>query len=71
MAELKPCPFCGGEAEIWYSATRKYGIAVCCKCIICRSQGKAYFTGEYMETAEAEELAEKAWNRRVSDGKAD
>lgn len=35
MAELKPCPFCGGEAELFtiylYGKVKSYGIA-CKKC---------------------------------------
>ena len=57
MADLKPCPFCGGEAEIchvrdicqnpqdWYWA----------RCLSCRTSGKQHPT-------EAE--AVEAWNTR-------
>ena len=54
MAELKPCPFCGGKAEISLYLGN-YGVA-CCECpgavINCRYQTK--------------EEAIKAWNRRTS-----
>lgn len=54
MAELKPCPFCGGEAEEEIIPVEDYKTEVCiiqCKCGCCVSKiGKN-------ET-------EEAWNRR-------
>lgn len=59
--ELKPCPFCGGEADIFTSAEvgylRSNGFTVrCCNCFC--------GTGMYKDIARAKE----AWNRRVDDG---
>ena len=55
MAELKPCPFCGGEAEEEIIPVEDYKTEVCiiqCKCGCCVSKiGKN-------ET-------EEAWNRRA------
>lgn len=51
--ELKPCPFCGGEAKI--CGTREIGMSwIACKS--CIGQTTCYDT---------EEEAIEAWNRRV------
>ena len=58
MAELKPCPFCGGEAAF---------LGTTCT-IKCKQCGGAFIAINpvmtRMETA-------AAWNRRVNDGKDD
>lgn len=64
--ELKPCPFCGGEAELvphkFFSEKFKvwkvesYGI----ECYNCHAKCFPFF--------EREEDAIKAWNRRVDNG---
>lgn len=54
MSELKPCPFCGGEAEIM-------GYRYDCKWIICKkcmAETAAYETSEQ---------AIAAWNRRAGE----
>ena len=56
MSELKPCPFCGGNASVrkesmWYE--------VCCDDCPC-NVGRCWF-------AKREEAIE-AWNRRAEDG---
>ena len=58
MAELRECPFCGGEATLWksYPADRPYNI-------LCGCGGRVgYFY--------TKEEAIEAWNRRAgeSDG---
>lgn len=67
MNELKPCPFCGGEAQISSDteATRDtadrfwaYTI-VCSRC--CATSGLTYTPKKAVE----------AWNRRASDTKCD
>ena len=50
--ELKPCPFCGGEARLYDGPTDAYG-AVCKKCGV-----KLYGKNSYG-------AAKRAWNRRV------
>ena len=63
MNELKPCPFCGGEARLLLNAKRKIygkdeyrtGVVACCN--VCEAR---MFYG-------SEKLAIEAWNRRVSD----
>ena len=66
MMELKPCPFCGGEAEVvphkFFSEALKawkvdcYGI----ECKNCHTSGYQFWG--------TEEQAVKAWNRRYGDG---
>lgn len=57
MAELKPCPFCGGEAEVfddydnWGVRCKKYG------CI------GHDFEPQYID----DDYAIEAWNRRAED----
>ena len=71
MNELKPCPFCGGEASIRTGVTSSVpkvpkAIVICQKCSastdwFCDKGGNAEFVFEAIE----------AWNRRVENGKAD
>ena len=64
MTELKPCPFCGGEAELsggcFDGESTSY---VMCK--KCASQGEFFFVSPKYASAEK---AIKAWNRRVKSG---
>ena len=55
MIELKPCPFCGGEAEIKTTASK-----VC-------AWGKCKFCGAEGAVSEDENSAKEAWNRRVAE----
>lgn len=62
MAELKPCPFCGGEAKIRDYSTPDTDPEIDVFCTNCGGQTFVYETeGEAIE----------AWNRRAEDGKAD
>ena len=62
MDKLKPCPFCGGEARLLLNAKRKIygkdeyktGVVACCN--VC--EARMFYASE--------ELAIKAWNRRVN-----
>ena len=59
MSELKPCPFCGGKAEMLineYEDSRKEYLVACTEC-----------DGMVERWREAEEEAVEQWNRRVSD----
>lgn len=53
MAELKPCPFCGGKAEIVKLLRSNCFI----RCKKCGCEQKAYAS---------KQNAERAWNRRVN-----
>lgn len=67
MAELKPCPFCGGTARIkkhsfYYDkdstfSDNSYGV----RCSQCFAESYQFY--------QSEEKAIKAWNRRAEDGK--
>lgn len=61
---LKPCPFCGREAKVVSHSfecrddfrEETYGV----KCTYCGIQTNQFYVSE--------EMAESAWNRRVTDG---
>lgn len=54
--DLKPCPFCGGNAEVFIDATKYYGCFVSClKC------------GARTPNNHIEAIAVSIWNRRVTD----
>ena len=69
--KLKPCPFCGGEAEM-YNGTDIVGKYWYVRCKKCYSRGAgAYESGKELEPQEeytaiirAWERAIEAWNRR-------
>ena len=56
--ELKPCPFCGGEAIIY---KEKGEVTIACKECQC---GTAYINGASPIETKIE-VAAKDWNRRV------
>lgn len=58
MADLKPCPFCGGEAEIVkaHSNTTEYPYVVVCKNDLCNASVGKFSTSR--------EKAIEAWNTR-------
>ena len=59
MADLKPCPFCGGEAEIFRGTTYGFRPLYEPRCIKCECWIGIYDT---------EEQATEAWNRRADNG---
>ena len=61
--ELKPCPFCGGEAHLFVDD----GVRVICPS--CGATTKCLVDGLYGNklTGNATKSVIEAWNRRVSD----
>ena len=65
IEQLKPCPFCGGEAAIVSDERRISGdLNQFGKCVICKDCFCS--TRIYGNKAKDERLA-AAWNRRISD----
>ena len=63
MSDLKPCPFCGGEAKMYrYYPPFGRRSRVTVRCTICRCN-----SGEWGRKDKAIE----AWNRRWADGDTD
>ena len=63
MAELKPCPFCGGEARLRKDEYRNFWVE--CKNCLC---GTSFASGSSPDEKLIETVIQD-WNRRVSDGK--
>ena len=65
-SELKPCPFCGGEARIKPFVSKRLftkGMKVYeVQCTSCDCRTPLCYTSE---------VAEMRWNRRAEDGKSD
>lgn len=71
MAELKPCPFCGGEAEYfnfvdYRPQTNLHRPACFVRCTNCKTRS-ADFTAED-QTFAYKDKATETWNRRTTDG---
>lgn len=56
MSELKPCPFCGGNAKLMTYKTPTFGEVFYVACRVCGNETKVKL---------ADEEAIEAWNRRV------
>ena len=63
MNKLKPCPFCGGEAEkkfIGNNHTKKRSIEIKCKsCRVKRVDAALYQSHEWLD-----DVATRNWNQR-------
>ena len=71
MHELKPCPFCGGDATLFYQPTRRRTMSdgiVFAKCCVCDAQSRVFASDdpsdEDWDTYPCHK-AEDAWNRRT------
>ena len=67
MKDLKPCPFCGEDASLWYKETN-YGRIAYAECDLCGAKSKAF---RYCDRGAAFNLddigairARTSWNRR-------
>jgi Lar family restriction alleviation protein len=82
MAELKPCPFCGGESAVafaspWFMLKRLHNRYVFAGCRKCGCTTQLYNANNHtrspilndVHTQQAKERAIEAWNRRAEDGK--
>ena len=71
MAELKPCPFCGGMAiYLEERALRWEGMEarISVKCYNCGCRTNSLKEGEIYGERTAKEVVERVWNRRHKDG---
>ena len=81
MNELKPCPFCGGEAKFFTKTFSERGASKCwqfgivctgCKVVFPRADYKIELTfgtdGEIKVTVDEREISAEAWNRRTNNG---
>ena len=62
MAELKPCPFCGGEADY---RTENFERTVWVKCTVCGIATGRYETDEIVDGMNGKAWVTKTWNRRT------
>lgn len=62
MAELKPCPFCGGKAAMTLNSDTLNCVAVCRECNITM---KRNFKGRKKLQDLLAELMAEEWNRRA------
>lgn len=62
MAELKPCPFCGGEADY---RLENFGATVWVQCCECGVSTSRYDGAEVVDGKNGKAWATIAWNRRV------
>ena len=60
MNDLKPCPFCGGNAELRAADNKKVKTDWYVLCLGCCAKTFPYWNRE---------KAAEAWNRRAEDGK--
>lgn len=62
MNDLKPCPFCGGEANY---LTENFGEYVWVRCGVCGVQTSKYYKNAIIDGKNGEERVTTAWNRRA------
>lgn len=74
MEELRRCPFCGGEADIWENFGRN-GYFTFCECSTCSARSKSFSLGRDLPEDWGNTIAARratfAWNRRYADAKQD
>jgi Lar family restriction alleviation protein len=72
MNELKPCPFCEGQAEMAENVEcighGDYATFTYAKCKNCGATSARYSNWEIASREYRESFARRAWNRRAEDG---
>ena len=63
MTDLKPCPFCGGEADILEHQFEGFSPTYGVTCLDCNCETYQFF--------DTEDEAIAAWNRRAKEGEND
>ena len=69
--ELKPCPFCGGSAQITHAPYAGTSYIQCTNCQAMMGRyNKTTMSGHklFKVHCETEETVVEAWNRRVNNG---
>jgi Lar family restriction alleviation protein len=64
MAELKPCPFCGGEAKLTIRAFSRRDVSCKVSCPRCQ----VYMVRIGNDADDSVEMAIFAWNERADNG---
>jgi len=65
MSDLKPCPFCGGEAELrLYNGGIGDPYSARGACLKCEAMGPQTY---WIESKKFKEIAVNKWNRRVEE----
>lgn len=63
--ELKPCPFCGGEANWRWNDSSKYGIFAYVMCDDCHAQTKIVSVGKkYYEMPKGFDKTDEFWESK-------
>ena len=69
--DIKPCPHCAGNAELWANYNRKInGYFVFVKCSLCGAQGRIYMSRKNPEfygwDIDPCLYALESWNQRIT-----
>lgn len=65
--ELKPCPFCNGEAKLYHFG-KSGALSVTVRCKICKAQVQALHAMPHFSYKARVEIVIRDWNRRVNNG---
>lgn len=71
MRQLMKCPFCGGDADLYFRPTKyhhRYDGIVYVKCEVCDAQSRCFASNDPEQNGwenMATERAIDAWNRRA------
>ena len=69
MITLKPCPFCGGEADVMLTGNSIVGYSKAeVRCRVC-GMGRTYRKVKGMSSDVIRTSIARKWNRRANDGR--